>query len=73
MRNGKMKKKGIKAWKVKKPTLNLTLAQLAAESTSGFCMFNEVAYLCMGVVKLDDPVPNWDTEAMAKGKDWRRG
>ena len=29
--------------------------------------------LCMGVVKLDDPAPNWDTEVMAKGKDWRRG
>ena len=28
-------------------------------------------FICMGVVKLDDNVPNWDTEAMAKGKDWR--
>ena len=51
------------------------LKHLAANNLHGIASYvddtHSRTYLCIGVVKLDDPVPNWDTEAMAKGKYWR--
>ena len=34
----------------------------------GCCMVGDRTYLCMGVVKLEDHVPNWDLKAMEEAK-----
>lgn len=42
--------------------------EMAVLSRQGVAFDDRTSYLCMGVVKDDDSVPNWDTKAMEEGR-----